>query len=501
MMRGRDGSWREIEERSEQSKRSPPHLKQATKAKHNSPRTTCKDNMRKLRLYGYYNVVILILSLRRTIADSLIPRKTVTTSSSDSSIHEPPPCSLNGIPTVDGSCLCDSPWTGLECGQLKLLPVPFPQGYGMQPNLTTWGADMFIVGQHPADDGYKKTHSNSSNKYHLFVSVMTKECSLRSWRSHSRIEHAVSDNITGPFQFRDVAVPVFSHNPKIIQLKDGTLALIHIGDGDSEEDHSITCQRFDTTRKGTLVNSIKERRLLQDQTQKQKQQVTYPSTTRGSTIHVARSVQGPWAPLLNHTLGNCNNPAPFVRDENGVETIYIVCSHSNHSALMQATHITGPWTLVSNITPFHETIPESTNIAASSTSLHFEDPAFYIDQRGYHIIYHAYVRDENPPHGHDCTHSMVSAHVFSDDGKHWYKSRGQPYGTQIEILGNKTVTVSTRERPSLISRKDAEGNVLRISHLITSVCSAVNCPDGPPEGCVDCKYDNWDYTLIQPLDV
>ena len=68
---------------------------------------------------------------------------------------------------------------------------------------------------------------------------------------------------------------------------------------------------------------------------------------------------------------------------------------------------------------------------------------------------------------------------------------------------------------------DLYPGVLRAQHLLTArlqpgvyvfhaaivlsmaagVCSAAACPDGPATGCVDCKYANWDYTLVQPLDV
>ena len=41
----------------------------------------------------------------------------------------------------------------------------------------------------------------------------------------------------------------------------------------------------------------------------------------------------------------------------------------------------------------------------------------------------------------------------------------------------------------------------RKTHLLNGVCSAPACPDGPATGCVDCKYANWDYTLVQPLEL
>merc|ERR1719446_1647776 len=70
-------------------------------------------------------------------------------------------CSLNGD-CVDGVCHCDAPWSGGTCETMRFKPVKKIQGYGMQPNLTTWGGGAIFDG----------------SKYHLFVSAMTNECPL-----------------------------------------------------------------------------------------------------------------------------------------------------------------------------------------------------------------------------------------------------------------------------------------------------------------------------------
>lgn len=61
----------------------------------------------------------------------------------------------------------------------------------------------------------------------------------------------------------------------------------------------------------------------------------------GSTIHVSKSLAGPWEPLSPNTLGGCNNPAPWVH-MNG--TIFIVCGGS----LKRSESISGPWTHVTS---------------------------------------------------------------------------------------------------------------------------------------------------------
>ena len=92
--------------------------------------------------------------------------------------------------------------------------------------------------------------------------------------------------------------------------------------------------------------------------------------------------------------------------------------------------------------------------------------------------------------------STVSAHAFSLDGFAWRVSSVPPYGTQVELTSGVTVTVATRERPKPFF--DAATGVM--THLINGVCAAPNCTDSRT-GCVDCKYNHWDYTLVQPLVV
>ena len=67
----------------------------------------------------------------------------------------------------------------------------------------------------------------------------------------------------------------------------------------------------------------------------------HPLGGGGSTIHTSKSLDGPWVPLANNTLGGCNNPAPWVHP-NG--TIYIVCG----GTLKRSESISGPWETVTH---------------------------------------------------------------------------------------------------------------------------------------------------------
>ena len=66
-----------------------------------------------------------------------------------------------------------------------------------------------------------------------------------------------------------------------------------------------------------------------------------------------------------------------------------------------------------------------------------------------------------------------------------------------KLLGYVTCHHDCRERPRLVFPPGGA----RPSHLVTSACSAPACPGpgSPPGGCVDCKYNHHDYTLVTPL--
>jgi hypothetical protein len=76
----------------------------------------------------------------------------------------------------------------------------------------------------------------------------------------------------------------------------------------------------------------------------------------------------------------------------------------------------------------------------------WEDPFLYTTARGFHLIYHVYNTHENPPHGHECVNSTVSAHQFSPDGYHWFSSATSPYVTPIATPLRCIVMVRSRPR-------------------------------------------------------
>ena len=138
----------------------------------------------------------------------------------------------------------------------------------------------------------------------------------------------------GPYTFVDVAVNTWAHNAAPIQLPDGTFAIIHIGTGTGGPDGGNNCtpsiaveakatsnnnndNKMSSFSKALRASSVTEAEL---QARLEADAMEAASSEGGSTIHIAKSLDGPWSPLQT-TLGACNNPAPWVHP-NG--TIYVL---------------------------------------------------------------------------------------------------------------------------------------------------------------------------------
>ena len=167
----------------------------------------------------------------------------------------------------------------------------------------------------------------------MFVSRMTNNCSLRHWGTNSRIDHAVSPNITGPYTFSDVALPVWAHNPDILALPDGTFALIHIGEGSGSASGGDICH-----------NDVNYLQYEEDTWG------TSGTRGRGSNIHTSDSLYGPWSPVESST-GPCNNPSVWINQD---RSLLLLCFVSNGLFdLKIADNISGPWLLLTTIDVNH----------------------------------------------------------------------------------------------------------------------------------------------------
>ena len=214
---------------------------------------------------------------------------------------------------MSGVCECDPPWSGASCSRLQERPVSLPQGWGQQPGQgTSWGASVI------SEEG-----DTGGLEHHMFVSVMTNNCSLAHWGINSRVDHVTSATPTGPYTWRGVALNTWAHNPLVLRLGPASFALVHIGTGSGGPAGGDICTN-DLPHLGDWADQGAE----------------------GSTVHLSHSLDGPWLPLTNNSL-ECYNPAAWVHT-NG--TLFFLClTGANMFKLMSGSSIHGPWSDVSVI--------------------------------------------------------------------------------------------------------------------------------------------------------
>lgn len=293
--------------------------------------------------------------------------------------------------------------------------------------------------------------------HHLYVAEMEGHCTLNTWEFNSACVHAVSTTgPLGPYVRSSTAVPIFCHNPQVLPLADGSLAMLHIGSGTSSKPQE-NCTSSAYNHPPSHVAS-------------------YGSNGAGggggSALHLSTSLAGPWVASTTPPP-TCNNPAPM-RHPNG--TFFLVCdSHSLYSS----PSISGPWALVTTwVTPNGGPLGG------------YEDAFLWLDARGaWHILFHVWSSQVEP----QCVNATVSAHGYSTDGLEWFIGEKQPYNTSVAFTDGRVEISPTRERPKLLFAEDGVTPLFLINGAVTGGSSCL------PHWCSHCKIQLKTYTLILPL--
>jgi hypothetical protein len=353
-------------------------------------------------------------------------------------------CSLSGAYS-GGGCACRAPWSGPNCSSLDILPAqPFPQGFGVAPNHTTWGGNIV---------------RGADGLYHLFVAEMVNNCSLAAWETNSRCVHATSPKPDGPFEFSDVAVDVYCHNPQIVQYDSG-FALFHIGLGAGGDPVNCSASAFDVYGASLPVA---------------------PAAASGSSLHLSSSLSGPWEPVIQGAPPGCNNPAPARHPNN---TWFLVCDSRQVFRLDDADASGAP---VGNWTQVAQLVPDANAVKGS-----YEDAFLFFDDQeppNWHVLFHIWTSLTNIT---SCVDTTVSGLAFSRDGLEWGFSEVQPYGSEVVFADGSNATAPTLERPKLVFDENR-----RPTHLVNGACGgASSCL---PHWCSRCKQLFWDFTLVRPL--
>eukprot|EP00928_Gymnodinium_smaydae_P080033 TRINITY_DN63832_c0_g1_i1.p1 TRINITY_DN63832_c0_g1~~TRINITY_DN63832_c0_g1_i1.p1 ORF type:complete len:404 (-),score=3.48 TRINITY_DN63832_c0_g1_i1:124-1335(-) len=321
-------------------------------------------------------------------------------------------CSLNGD-CVDGTCRCDAAFKGSACSVLNLRPMSpeaAQRGAYRHGSATSWGGA-------PLRDEH--------GRYHLYVSEIANNCTLKSWIPNSRITHAVADSPEGPYRFHSTVFETFHHNPTVVRHVDSrgnSLYLMYLIGGKMEG--TLDC----SSRSGTDAGEEFDSSIL---------------------VSSAPALEGPWStpvgPLI--TRGTqadwdyvVTNPSPVIL-ENGTVLLYYRGTphywgrdrgspwHRNGSndlpesiGLAIAPHWSGPY-----VKRFREPILKTMN----------EDPFAWRDSRGFKMLTHA-------------RNDWWNTHfAFSHDGLTWSSGDAVATGPNVTLTDGTVHRFTNRERPHI----------------------------------------------------
>lgn len=158
---------------------------------------------------------------------TVVSTTTTTTFSSSFACSSNLDCNLNGVcQSTNNSCTCRAGWTGIDCGQLDLLPTLKTNGFYREFN-ASWGGSII----------------EENGKYYMFLAYMLGSCGLNAWQGNSGIMRAVSstDSPLGPYVNETLVRSWFSHNPTVSRHPDGTLLVWHIGNGLQQGGYDYQC--------------------------------------------------------------------------------------------------------------------------------------------------------------------------------------------------------------------------------------------------------------------
>jgi len=352
-------------------------------------------------------------------------------------------CWYNGV-CKSGACVCDVGWMGESCTVLNLKPAPMEGAYGYSPNVSSWGGVPILI------DG----------TYHLYVAEMVNHCGLCEWQYNSRVVHATSSSLLGPYKFKDQSLGVWAHNPQITVDKTGSepvYLLFHLGNGNMRTpkvcNNSATSSHLVMNHKSTMKETIKQRDGIK------------APLAGGMTLHTATNPAGPWTA---QDTPECNNPAPYVH-KNG--SILLVCSCWQCAwHAYTAPSWKGPW----KDSPF-------TLVGDGGKGI-WEDPFIWLDTRGvYKMLSHAFL-------GGGTEYAIrVGGFAYSFDGKTWTRSPNPPFDNKITQVNGVVKTEFTRERPKIFFDKDGTTPLA----LFNGVCDAGHNKEL-------CGND-WTYNWGQPI--
>lgn len=214
----------------------------------------------------------------------------------------PPPCSLNG---VGSPCVCDEGWTGVNCGQLDLLPAP-----PLASQVTALSATTTSNAAANSTWGISVVGPDKAGLYHGYMTEIANHCPLGDYGVASQVAHMTATHPLGPWSRKGIALKGFvslrppccvsstrpqrqrcaqAHNPQAVMAPNGSILLFHIGK-ELEPNCLKNCATDTPTSPGAQC----------------------PRLSHAASVAVADSFDGPWT-RYPYILGSRpTNPAPFI---------------------------------------------------------------------------------------------------------------------------------------------------------------------------------------------
>jgi hypothetical protein len=386
-------------------------------------------------------------------------------------------------PQIEGSCVCFHGWKGEECDQFDFLPVPIQQlGLKLPGNVSTWGGSVI----------------ERDGQWHMFASRMVNGCGLYTWTTNSQVIRAVSSNGSlGPYEFQEVIVDVFAHEPNAMEAPTGEIVL------------------YVTARRGVIPQQNCTH--LLSRAAMTPRILTSSSSSRTSLVGGggdndnvppkdtwmlwAPHPSGPWSEpvlVLNSTIWNMdywNKTGKFA-----------VCDSNLNGIIHPDGSFLGLWRRCE--TPNLNTIPHritASNWRDPSTYRPHLAPLFVLGGSGaedpsniwttdtsdqgmaYHVIFH----DEQ------ATRCMLPTgcsgngrHAFSLDGQTWRYASRDAYTRNITFDNGSTLVANTRARPHVLLSSSSRSSTTATSDRQLLALST---------GLKPTDESGYVWTVVQPL--
>eukprot|EP01063_Lacrimia_lanifica_P014194 TRINITY_DN20832_c0_g1_i1.p1 TRINITY_DN20832_c0_g1~~TRINITY_DN20832_c0_g1_i1.p1 ORF type:complete len:404 (+),score=99.47 TRINITY_DN20832_c0_g1_i1:54-1265(+) len=353
-------------------------------------------------------------------------------------------CSLNGD-CVSGRCTCAPQWEGTACERLRFSdPMDWATGYKVEAN-ASWGGNSVY------HDGM----------YHMFVAHMMNGCGLDDYGTNSAIARVTSKNVNGPFEFQEIAIPAYAHNPTVRALPDGSGYVLYFIGGSRSVPKDCANVSASAPPVDPRVHFVSG---------------AVPNGTVGSDISVAyaSSVYGPWAVKqvlfdaasaagTKYLQGGFTNPSPHFRPDGSVTLALQGGKIGGHWEMIGVARAAA-WDGVFSILTAEPVIPFVPVVCIAGMG---EDPFLWEDARGWHILIHGM-----------CPSGFINAvHAYSnDDCKTWHVNLIPPYSYLVPTTRGEHFFWRV-ERPQLaFARYDnATGHAEAPLALYNGVCDSPTC--------------------------